>query len=152
MFSVRLAPDDVAEIVVEATSQLMSDNLTENILACLTSLDWATDLAPLQKHAALGDPHHVSTVSLLHGDIRQNLADCLYCYAAQSGLPTAATSRLLDHLSRVGPGTAVGALDDVTTALVMAALAAIDVSGVNREEGASIPVVSDPKFISAISR
>ena len=63
-------PDDVAEIVVEAPSQLMSDNLTENILACLTSLDWATDLAPLQKHAALGDPHHVSTVSLLHSDIR----------------------------------------------------------------------------------
>jgi hypothetical protein len=36
----------------------------------------------------VGDSQHVSTLSLLHSDIRQNLADCIYCYAAQAGLPT----------------------------------------------------------------
>ncbi len=38
-----------------------------------------------------GDSQHVSTLSTLHADLRQNLADCIYCYAAQAGLPTAAT-------------------------------------------------------------
>ena len=34
----------------------------------------------------------------------------------------------------------------------MAALAALDVSGVTREEGAAVPVVADPSFISSVSR
>ena len=61
--------------------------LTQSILTLLSSLDWTSDLGDLQKNAALGDAQHVSTLRLLHADTRQNLADCLYGYAAQSGLP-----------------------------------------------------------------
>ena len=42
----------------------------------------------MQAKAALGDAQHVSTLRLFHADTRQNIADCVYCYAAQSGLPT----------------------------------------------------------------
>ena len=36
---------------------------------------------------------------LLHADVRQNLADCLYCYAAQSGLPTQATVKYVHNVT-----------------------------------------------------
>ena len=52
----------------------------------------------------LGDAQHVATLRQLHADTRQGLADCLYSYAAQSGLPTSSTVKLLDHLSALAPG------------------------------------------------
>ena len=52
----------------------------------------------------LGDAQHVATLRQLHADTRQGLADCLYSYAAQSGLPTSSTVKLLDHLSSLNAG------------------------------------------------
>ena len=46
----------------------------------------------------------MATLRQLHADTRQGLADCLYSYAAQSGLPTSSTVKLLDHLSALAPG------------------------------------------------
>ena len=80
------APEEVTDLVTSVTDHLMESGLTERILSLLTTLDWTTDLAALQTNAALGDPQHVSTVQLLHADIKQNLADIIYCYSAQSGL------------------------------------------------------------------
>ena len=70
----------------------------------------------------LGDAQHVSTLRQLHADTRQGLADSLYSYSAQSGLPAASTVKLLDYLSGVTVGTGTGALDDVTLTLVMTVL------------------------------
>lgn len=146
------APQEITELVTEATSSLMGGGLTDTILSLLGSLDWTADMAGLQKQAALGDPQHVHTVHLLHQDIRQNLADIIYCYSAQSGLSTKAVLRLLDFLSRITPSTATGQLDDVTAALLMGCLASFDVSGAGREEGEEMPVVADKDFIAAVSR
>jgi len=146
------APQEITELVTEATSSLMSGGLVENILTLLATLDWTTDMAALQKQAALGDPQHVHTVHLLHQDIKQNLADIIYCYSAQSGLDTKSVVRLLEYLSRATTSTATGELDDVTTAVLMACLASFDVSGAGREEGEEMPVVADRDFISAVSR
>ena len=140
---------DVAELVQDTTGSLMTQHsLTDTILSLLSSLDWSQDVSALQKHSALGDPQHVHTLSTLHQDIRQNLADCLYCYSAQSGLPAQAVIRIIEFLTKAGPGTAQGHLDGVTSALLMSVLAALDVSGPGREQ---LPVLTDPSFIHAVS-
>jgi len=146
------APQEITDLVTEATNSLMAGGLTDTILTLLGSLDWTLDLAGLQKNAALGDPQHVHTVQLLHQDIRQNLADSIYCYSAQSGLSTKAVLRLLDHLSRTTPSTATGQLDDVTAALLMGCMASFDVSCSGREDGEEMPLVADRDFIAAVSR
>ena len=146
------APEEVTDLVTSHTDNLMAAGLTDTILSQLTALDWTQDLAGLQRSAALGDPHHVSTIQLLHADIRQNLADILYCYSAQAGLSAKAGSRLLEHLSRVTPTTATGALDTLNLALVMAALASLDVSCANTEDEKNVPMVRDKDFIADISR
>ena len=60
----------------------MQAGLTDTILGLLSSMDWTTDLAGLQKAAALGDAQHVHTVRALHQETRQGLADILYRYSA----------------------------------------------------------------------
>ena len=146
------APEEVTDLVTSVTDGLMEAGLTETILGQLTSLDWTQDLAGLQRNAALGDPHHVSTIQLLHADIKQNLADILYCYSAQAGLSAKAGSKLLEHLSKVTPNTGTGALDSLNLALVMAALASFDVSGASTEDEENVPMVRDKDFIADISR
>ena len=46
-----------------------------------------------------GDAQHVSTLCQLHSDTRQGLADCIYSYAAQSGMQARETIKVLDYLA-----------------------------------------------------
>ena len=95
------APSELTDLVTSVTDDLMVSGLTERILGLVTTLDWTTDLAGLQRNAALGDAHHVSTIQLLHADIKQNLADIVYCYSSQSGLSARAATKLLEYLAKV---------------------------------------------------
>jgi len=140
---------DIADLVKDTTSSLMGSGLVATILSLLASLDWTSDLAGLQKAAALGDPQHVHTVASLHQDIRQNLADCLYCYSAQSGLSSQAIVRVMEHLARHGTTTATGALDGVSLTLVLAVLASMDLTGSGREEA---PLVAEGGGVAAVGR
>ena len=83
---------------------------------------------------ALGDAKHRRQVSDLFEDIRQSLADCIFSYAAQTGLNKNDTLRLMDHLSRVKPGdvNAMGVIDDTNLTLVMALMYAMDVSALSK--------------------
>jgi len=144
-------PEETATFVTNYTTELLNAGLVSTILKLLTSLDWDKDLAELQKKAALGDAQHVSTLRLLHADTRQSLADSVYCYAAQAGLPTQITIKLLDHLSTVAPGEGNGAFDEITLALIMATLQALDCSGAGRDD-LDLALVSDPNFIPAVSK
>ena len=146
------ASSETMELVVSCTDNLVSSGLVERILSLISSLDWTQDLSGLQKHAALGDPQHVDTVQLLHSDIKQNLADIIYCYSAQSGLSTPAVTSLIDHLARTSPSTANGSLDSVNLALLMACLASFDVSRATSEDGEDIPMVKDKDFISCVGK
>ena len=102
----------------------------------LHSLDWATELSMLQKNMALGDAKHRRQVSDLFEDIRQSLADCIFSYAAQSGLNKNDTLRLMDYLSKIKPGdvNAMGVIDDTTLTLIMALMYAMDVSALSKVE------------------
>ena len=63
------APCEVSDLVVAMTDNLMeAGHLTERILSLLTSLDWTSDLAGLQRSAARGDPQHVTP----HTEVRMS--------------------------------------------------------------------------------
>ena len=137
--------------VRETSTELMQTGLTDSILGLLSSMDWTTDLAGLQKAAALGDAQHVHTVRALHQETRQGLADTLYRYSAQVGLSAQAVTRILEYLAKATPDTATGQLDGVTAALVMAVVSAMDVSGVGRGE-VDLPIVKDANFLTTVGR
>ncbi len=88
----------------------------------------------LQKNMALGDARHRRQVRDLFFDIRQGLADCVFAFAAQSGLPRQDTLRLIDYLSKVKPGDSdgQGVVQKTTLTLVMALMYAIDFSAISK--------------------
>ena len=137
--------------VRETSTGLMQAGLTDTILGLLSSMDWTTDLAGLQKAAALGDAQHVHTVRALHQETRQGLADTLYRYSAQVGLSAQGVTRILEYLAKARRDTATGQLDGVTAALVMAVVSAMDVSGVGRGE-VDLPIVKDANFLTTVGR
>ncbi len=125
----------------------------------LDELDWAKEAANLQKNMALGDAKHRRQVKDLFEDIRQSLADCVFAYAAQSGLSKNDSVRLLDHLAKVKPGDgdSAGVIDNITMTLLMAFFYAVDVSALNKCEDAesvveTLPLLSDPNFIPTLHR
>ncbi|XP_040581995.1 nuclear pore complex protein Nup205 [Lepeophtheirus salmonis] len=152
-------PQDITQLSTAYTTSLLEEGLVDKILTLLKDLDWVKESNNLQKHMALGDAKHRKQVRDLFQEVRQGLADCIYCYAAQSGLPKNETLRLLDYLSKVKPteGTASGVLDSVNLTLTMAALYAIDISSINKcEDGEetvqNLPLVKDPDFLGAIHK
>ena len=166
------APAEITDIVTEVTDSLMEAGLTETILGLLASLDWTQDLAGLQRNAALGDPHHVSTAQLLHADIKQVILQftlftdyimtislsIIFSILESGGYfvllrrperpQRRGGQKVLNRLSSVTPSTATGCLDDVNLALVMAALASFNVGGTEDEE--NVPKVRDKDFIADI--
>ena len=77
----------------------------------------------------------------LFNDTRQDLADILYMWSAQSSLPSTITFRLLSLLQNRHPESEAGEgrPDNVTLALIMAVLNAINLSPLHsREDGEGI--------------
>ncbi len=105
-----------------------------SLSALLDNLDWNREAMNLQKNMALGDAKHRRQVQDLFEEIRQSLADCVFAYAAQSGLPKADTLRLIDHLARMKPGDsdAGGVIENTTLTLLMALFYAVDVSALHK--------------------
>lgn len=80
-------------------------------------------------------------VMKLYNDTRQDLADILYLWSAQSSLPNTILFRLLSMLQirQVESEAGEGGPDTVTLALIMAALNAINFSFLHsRENGEGI--------------
>ncbi len=104
------------------------------ISALLQDLDWTKESSGLQRNMAFGDAKHRRQVHDLFFDVRQALADCVFSYAAQSGLPVNDVLRLIDFLGKVKPGDAggSGALDNATVTLAMALLYAIDLGNLQK--------------------
>lgn len=95
----------------------------------------------LQQNRALGGPKHHHIVMKLYNDIRQDLADILYLWSAQSALPSSIMFRLLSILKKRQPESEAGegGPDKVTLALIMALYNTLDLSSLhNREDGEGI--------------
>lgn len=92
----------------------------------------------LEKNRALGGPKHRYMVMKLFNDSRQDLADILYLWSAQSSLPNEVLFHLLSVLQtkRIESETCEGGPDKITLALIMSVLNAINFSSLhNRENG-----------------
>lgn len=95
----------------------------------------------------------------MYHDIRQSLADCLFAYSAQSGLPKNDVLRLMDHMSNIKPsdGSASGTLDNVNMTLTMALLYSIDAGALHKssdgeESLQSLPILRDATLIPTLHR
>ena len=67
-------------------------------------------------------------------EVKQSLADCLFCWACQSPLSKPDTLNLLRHLQADDNTTSEGKLDSVTMALVMALMYSVDVRILEQED------------------
>ena len=160
------ATPDVSVLVTKFTQELVNEGLVQNILDLLSSLNWITEMATLQKNMALGDPKHRYQVKELFKGILRGLADCIFALAAQTGLRKVDTIKLMDYLARVrlDQGNSDGSLDEITMALLLALLYALDVTRAskistnmptadfNEEFKALLPILNDSTFISTIHR
>ena len=160
------ATPDVSVFVTKFTQELVNEGLVQNILDLLSGLNWINEMATLQKNMALGDPKHRYQVKELFKGILRGLADCIFALAAQTGLRKIDTLKLMDYLARVrlDQGNSDGSLDEITMALLLALLYALDISRVskvnsnmisadfNEEYRALLPILNDSTFISTIHR
>jgi len=90
----------------------------------------------LQQNRALGGAKHHQMVMKLYNDTRQDLADILYLWSAQSSLPNIILFRLLSVLQtrQVESEAGEGGPDKVTLALIMAVLNAFNFSFLHSRE------------------
>ena len=151
------ASDNVTEYITKYTESLLEDGLVDKILTFLKTNEWNKEVMLLQKNLALGNAKHRRQVYDLFSDIRQGVADCLFAYAGQSGLPRQDVIRLMDHLSKIKTteGTASGALDEVNVTLTMALMYSLDAGALNKnseEAFQALPMMSDLSFIPTMHR
>lgn len=95
----------------------------------------------MQQNRALGGAKHHYMVMKIFNDTRQDLADILFMWSAQSALPSAVMFRLLSLLQKRHPESEAGegSPDKVTLALIMALLNSINLSPLHsREDGEGI--------------
>ncbi|XP_052893264.1 nuclear pore complex protein Nup205 [Anopheles moucheti] len=146
------APPEVTQIVTSYTDGLVADGLLERIIDLLQELDITKELDILTTNRALGPPRHHRQVLDLFEEIRFLLAQCIYYYAAQSGLPRNATMKLVQYLRSYKCTESSGGIDDVTVTLQMGLLYALDLSVLQRREDGEelvrkLPMIKDDLYI-----
>ncbi|XP_060535293.1 nuclear pore complex protein Nup205 [Cylas formicarius] len=154
-WSVNIDPE-LALFITNYTDQLLEGGLFNRIFELLRTLDLSKEFEKLQQNLALGGPKHRRQVTDLFNDIRNILADIVFSWASQRGLPKEPTLALISYLREVKlEEESSGVIDDVNLYLQMGLLSALDLSILHtREDGEeivqSLPVLSDPSYISAI--
>ncbi|XP_044732734.1 nuclear pore complex protein Nup205 [Chrysoperla carnea] len=150
------ASPDVVKFITRFTDQLLADGLFNRIFELLNSLDLSKEIELLQKNRALGGPKHHRQVLDLYEKIRQNLADVVYMWAAQSGLPREPLFALINHLKVTKlEADSSGGIDNITLTLQMGLLYALDLSMLQKNEDEDdfirkLPLVCDQGLIDAL--
>lgn len=146
----------VSKYVSEYTDYLMNNGVFQKILELLKTLDLSKEIDLLQKNRALGSSKHHRQILDLFEDIRQQLADIIFMWSAQTGLPREPAINLINHLRTTKiEEEANGAIDHITLTLQMALLYALDLSVLHiREDGEeivqSLPLLSESGLIEAL--
>ncbi|CAH1168718.1 unnamed protein product [Phyllotreta striolata] len=154
-WTINLNPNVIAYIT-DYTNQLLEAGLFNKIFDLLRSLDLSKELEILHANLAIGGPKHRRQVVDLFESIKRMLAEIVFLWATQSGLPKTVTISLVNHLRDCKiEEEASGKVDDVNMYLEMAFLAALDISVLySREDGEaavqSLPIFSDSSFIPSI--
>nr|CAD7264264.1 unnamed protein product [Timema shepardi] len=151
-------PPEIVDYITLYTNKIMEDGVLLKILDLLECLDLSKELELLQHNRALGGPKHQHQVVEQFQEIRQALADIIFLWTAQTGLPKEPTFKLINRLKSCKIQDEVsGGMDGVNLALEMALLCAVDLSLLHRmEDGAelvrNLPLLSDSSFIPALVR
>lgn len=149
------APQDVTTLITAYTDKLVASGILNKIIDLLAQLDVTQELATLSENRALGPSKHHRQVLDFFEETRLHLATTLYCWAAQCGLPCDTALKLIDYLSKYKSDDPRGVIDDVTLALVMALLYALDMSALKtRDDGEEIllqlPLVNDQNYTKSV--
>ncbi|XP_053982005.1 nuclear pore complex protein Nup205 [Hylaeus volcanicus] len=145
------APIALIRHITEYTNKLQEDDLLDRILSLLEQMDPAKEQELLEKNRALGGPKHRYMVMKLFNDSRQDLADILYLWSAQSSLPNTVLFHLLSVLQtkRIEPEACKEGPDKVTLALIMSVLNAINFNSLHTRENGEELINSMPLIAQA---
>ncbi|KAK2179080.1 hypothetical protein NP493_515g00009 [Ridgeia piscesae] len=148
--------EDLVALATKFTNQLVDAGLTAKILDLISGMDVTVEISRLEKERALGNARHRKQVIEKVREVKQSLADCLFCLACQSPLAKVDILRLIGHLRGDSSVTAAGTMEDVSIALLMAALYCIDSQSLEEEDSEelaqNLPMLSDPMFIPEVHR
>ncbi|XP_046996965.1 nuclear pore complex protein Nup205 [Schistocerca americana] len=150
--------EEVTRYITRYTQELMDHGVINRILGLLETMDLTSELELLQQNRAIGGPRHQRQILDMFQDIRQGLADTVYCWAAQCGLPREPTFRLMGVLKNLKiEDDPAGGIDSVTLALEMALLYAVDLSIIQkREDGEDVvknlPLLAEADFLRELVR
>ncbi|XP_058800977.1 nuclear pore complex protein Nup205 isoform X2 [Phymastichus coffea] len=143
-------PVRLTKQITEYTNKMEEDGLLCRIMHLLEEMDPTREQDLLQQNRALGGSKHHYMVMKLFNDTRQDLADILYMWSAQSGLPIIIMFRLVMLLQKLHPESEAGegSPDKVTITLIMSLLSSINLSPLHsREDGEEIirlmPIISE---------
>ncbi|XP_076547849.1 nuclear pore complex protein Nup205 isoform X1 [Osmia lignaria lignaria] len=144
------APIALLRHITEYTNKLEKDGLLHRIVSLLETMDPLKEQELLEKNRALGGSKHRYMVMKLYNDSRQDLADILYLWSAQSSLPNEILFHLVPYLQtkQIVSEAGEGGPDKVTLAIIMSVLNAINFSSLHsRENGEelinSMPLIAE---------
>lgn len=149
------SPPEITALISSYTDSLVAAGILVRIIEQLEQLDITKELALLSENRALGKPKHHRQVLDLFEEIRLQLATTLFCWSAQCGLPKEATVRLIAYLSKYKPSDARGGIDDVTLAMLMALLYALDLSVFQKHEDSEdavkrLPLIGEKDYAQVV--
>ncbi|XP_065223054.1 nuclear pore complex protein Nup205 [Planococcus citri] len=144
---------NIPDYLAKYSDELINEGLLEKVITALKNLDLQKEIEMLQRNRALGGPKHHHTVVVLFEEIRQILADIIFLYSAQAGLYQQSLFMLINFLRTLKIESDVsGGIDNVTLALQMALLFAIDVNDVIKREDSEeiitkVPLLCENGFL-----
>ncbi|CAK1548023.1 unnamed protein product [Leptosia nina] len=149
------AREEIIQYVSRYVEQLISDGLLGNVLDALriNSIDSELDL--LRRNRALPpNRYHIKLLACMQST-RKLLAGVIFAASAQRGLERDVLLRLLSEEMSSPSRSATGALDEISLALQMSLLYALDLSVLHRREDGEelskkLPLIQDPDLISVL--
>ncbi|KAB0795840.1 hypothetical protein PPYR_09901 [Photinus pyralis] len=144
---------ELSDYITSFTNELLENGLFSRIFELLHTLNLTKEIEKLQENVALGGPRHRKQVIDLFNDIRCCLAETVFLWVAQSGLPREPTLSLINYMRQLKVDEdATGNIDNVTFYLVMALLSVMDVSVLYlRDDGGQVvqtlPIMSDKEYM-----
>ncbi|XP_026324048.1 nuclear pore complex protein Nup205 [Hyposmocoma kahamanoa] len=149
------AREEIVNYVTRYVEQLISDGLLGNVLDSLQRYTLEGELQLLQNNRALPPHrHHLRLVATIDNS-RKLLAGVVFAAAAQRGLGRDMLLRLLAEQTTSPTHGPTGALDEISLALQMALLYALDLSVLHRREDGEelakkLPLIQDSDLISVL--
>ncbi|KAF5282238.1 hypothetical protein FQA39_LY17658 [Lamprigera yunnana] len=147
---------ELTDCITHFTNQLMENGLFNRIFELLHTLDLNKEIEKLQENMALGGPRHRRQVIDMFNDIRNCLAEIVFLWAAQSGIPREPTVSLINCMRQLKLELdPTGAMDNVAFYLLMGLLSSMDLSIIHiRDDGEQVvqtlPILADKDFITML--